>query len=54
MIEQISERVFKNWKTTSIAVLTAGLISYLGFSESMPWETLYGWYAAAFTFLFSK
>ena len=53
MIEQVSDRIFKNWKTTTVAVITTAFISYLGFSNAVEWQTLYGWYAAAFTFLLS-
>lgn len=54
MIEYIADRVFANWKTTIISLAAFGVISYLGVTKAVEWDTLSGWFASAFMFLFVK
>lgn len=54
MIDQLSERVFKNWKTTTISVLLFGGLGYMGLSGKADWDTLSGWFTTAAMFLFFR
>jgi hypothetical protein len=54
MIDQLSERIFKNWKTTTISVVLFGGLAFLGFKGLADWDTLSGWFTTAGMFLFFK
>lgn len=54
MIENIADRIFKNWKTTLVALSVFGLLTYMGIKQVLTWDVLSGYYAMAFTFLFVK
>jgi len=54
MIDQLSNRIFKNWKTTAVSLVLFGGLGYMGFAKLADWDTLSGWFTSAGMFLFFK
>ena len=54
MIEQITDRLLKSWKTTLVAGLIFAALGVSVYLEYSNFKEAIGWFAAAFTFLLSK